>query len=385
MAQTIYYGDNGGSLLNLKAGTTYETGFNFNRTGAVNGNPFDITQLTKTGYTTPVYVGMPIAVKLSINGVPFPEYRGQVSSFTANTINITNPTYLYNITYSNTATYTIQIAQTCCDILDTTNFFSTLATQGGCSCFGFTVVPGTRFVGTYNPGAGDILVMTTDFCSGGNNAASVTYGPNPNPFNVTTSAAVTGAVQALNYNTTGCLAIIVGGTWQDVILSWRPSYAYIGTAQNVKDFTIPAQINGNVSIYGGSVINGGQFNGNVTLKSSTSTGVVPTIAGGQFYGIVTRDAPRTGFYNVIYGTATYGPTATMSLYADGRLNTSNIPQDPGFALGGGTFAPYITFPANTYPSPSKVLNGTPFGPTSGSIGALAASGGTLPQKAGFSF
>jgi hypothetical protein len=105
---------------------------------------------------------------------------------------------------------------------------------------------------------------------------------------------------------------------------------------------------GNITINnaGGSVpatefgISGGSFSGDVVLQgingSVSASSLLAEISGGTFTGTVTRS--QFPYQNKITG-GTYSPTATAT-QTDGIIDT--VPEDPGFAAGGGTFSPQIT-------------------------------------------
>jgi hypothetical protein len=94
-------------------------------------------------------------------------------------------------------------------------------------------------------------------------------------------------------------------------------------------------------------ITGGSYSGTVALTIPGGGALASAtigISGGTFTGKVTRPAPPTGptaLHTFITG-GTYKPSASCALGPGDVLEDANLPEDPGFAVGGGTFAPIIT-------------------------------------------
>jgi len=400
MAQTIYYGDYGGTLLNPIAGTVWETGFSVNQTGWVNNTEYRINQWLKTGYTTPFVVGQPVSVKVYFNGVLDFDFRSVITALTANSITTAANYALY---YRSTNTITINIAPVIVDLLDSSNYFSTVAATGcfscGCSQIQY-LIPGTRFTGTYNPANGDVLVLTSDYCNAGaDSVLGVNWGPNPTTMYAYASSTMIGPIQSINYSLAngGSNCVLISGTFTgQVDLSsaftfYQTSPAFPGPLGNVIQFgsySTPTFL-GNVNLWEGAYVSVGNFayGATVTLKLSTNTsGTPPTIAGGSFLGTVIRALPTlVNLYssNIIRG-GTYSPTAQMQLFADGSLDPSSLPTDPGFAVGGGSYLPIISFPNNIYPNTNIVLLSNTYGPTASTYtGAYVAPAGNSILGAGF--
>jgi hypothetical protein len=122
-------------------------------------------------------------------------------------------------------------------------------------------------------------------------------------------------------------------------------------------------------------ITGGTFSGDVIIENGTisAAGTGPTIAGGTFTGTVTR-LFNNGISAITGGI--YSPTATVTLNASGQVVPTDIPNDPGFAQGGGTFAPILNVSGNVYPAASNVKTGITYGPTGANYTGTFAGGTT---------
>ena len=104
--------------------------------------------------------------------------------------------------------------------------------------------------------------------------------------------------------------------------------------------------NGSASKFQAGIF-GGNFSGTVNLTGGDSA--IPSntcgygIFGGTFTGTVTRTQVQTIGDKINYITGgTYEPTCSLAFESPDSVNPKGLPTDPGFALGGGSFAPVIT-------------------------------------------
>ena len=324
---TIYFGDGGYSRLTNTA--AYESGFTVSPGGSV-------SYVTKTGYTTAAVVGSPVALKLYNGATLLAEYRLVITAVTSSQITVgpDRPT-----TPSGTTTVSVSIPS--CDLLDQTNYYSTLASQVCVECCTITV-PGTPYPHPLNP-ATDTLVLTSDSIYGTTaqeNTSSV-------PFNLTSSAAYSGPVQTLNYslnpvNSNGLIVDVnvIGGSYSG---QWDFAAGIVkaGTWSGIFNAWCAAQIQGSPT-----------FSGTFNLKAQY---VPPWVASGSFTGVFNRSptsvtAPASPGYNVasvdqtnIVTGGTWSPAATLAYnIPTGHLSTAALPVDPGLAYGGGTYTPVLS-------------------------------------------
>jgi hypothetical protein len=344
----IYYGDNGFTRLNFKY--PYEAGFSLVYT--VSGSYIYVTGMTKSGgFTTPVAVGDIIYVTTNNSTTPNPNspymYPVIVSGVTSTTISF--PTFSI---YGAASLYRYALLnQNIVDINDTSNYYSTLGTMVAypCGC-GSYPVPGTPYPYALNP-ATDTLIFSYPG-----------VGASPS------------AVNGNNIYYNGMYRVYNSGTWT-VPINSTASTNNATTIYNIGAYSLPwwfyQFINGTynapittglmairggtylgaVTLNVGAYVTGGLFTSSVTINyftdnfaSSISTLQVyqnsPTIKGGTFTGIVSRNVSYPNGFNFI-GGGNYTPTATCAI-SNGQLVTTYLPSDPGFAAAGGSYSPVIT-------------------------------------------
>jgi hypothetical protein len=127
-------------------------------------------------------------------------------------------------------------------------------------------------------------------------------------------------------------------------LTWLGSAAPMPTFIQAGLYSGTVTVNRSGSIVAGYGIKGGSFTGTVALQGGTLSTPLAQISGGTFTGTVTRNnnsLPSTRASNIITG-GTYSPTGTVHMAGGTITDPQNIPTDPGFAQGGGTFAPILT-------------------------------------------
>jgi hypothetical protein len=339
----IYYTDGGYTWPTWS--TSFESGFTTNRTGtALNG-------VTKSsGFTTSVAVGDIVVIYFN-NTNTFPSSGGlrymlRVTAVTSTKISVSGPitglfsTYIY-------AWVTLPTV----DINDTSNYYSTLATLVPCPC-GSYYVGGTPYPFALNPATDTLIFPSVAFGSAdlglfyylgvsnyADNKKCLIQVTNSGTFTTPiTNGGGTGTTQTYTYNNTPPWQFgLTNGTYTNSVT--------LGTVN-----AVGGTYTGAITVNNGGVVFGGSFSNTVTLNyynanltTSTVTSVIvanaPRIAGGTFTGTVTRSVSYANGFNYITG-GTYSPTATCAI-SNGQLVTTNLPTDPGFKIGGGTFSPII--------------------------------------------
>jgi hypothetical protein len=195
--------------------------------------------------------------------------------------------------------------------------------------------------------------------------------------NVATDTVIlAGFVHGTNNITTG-----PAGGWSGTI-NWLQAgqLGPINIAAGTYSGTVTIHIPARTGVPAGIGIIGGTFAGLVQLQAGSSTTNYASISGGMFTGTVTR-TQLTAPFNLITG-GTYSPTANVTLNAGDQVVPTNIPADPGFAEGGGTFAPVLNVTGNVYPPIADVLAGVTYGPTganfTGTYAPPSATAGPTP-------
>jgi hypothetical protein len=138
---------------------------------------------------------------------------------------------------------------------------------------------------------------------------------------------------------------VTGGTFNNSFTLAReygdgPSFINGGVFNGAVSFTGKAEPN--PALWNATEgIRGGTFNSTVAVRNTV-------IQGGTFYGLLTPYVPAIGAtrngLTLIRG-GTYSPAATVNLIKSNGLwipDPATLPNDPGFAAGGGTFSPRLT-------------------------------------------
>jgi hypothetical protein len=343
----IYLTDGGYSRINWA--NPYEQGF----TTDWNSTTKKWNTITKTGFTTSVAAGdyLIVALASTASNVWYEEAYCKVQSVTSSTITFVNSSLVWNTGGSYTKAW---ITKPVINIADTSNYYSTtyaiIPCPNPCGTCPPTYGPGTAYPFALNP-ATDTLILVPP--APGAIGSTNVFGSNVSvqtPFPIPPQSGFVGA-----------LALSNSGTWSVPISSVvnngsTQAYAVNIYALSGGTFTIPLTLTGlgiqsgtytnTVSVGVTGNIGGGTFSNTVTLTSVSSVSSItppPTISGGTFTSLVSRVNPSyTGSVlagNVITG-GTYSPTATCAI-SNGQLVTTNLPTDPGFKVGGGTFSPII--------------------------------------------
>ena len=220
------------------------------------------------------------------------------------------------------------------------------------------VTPGTTnwvALGAANNSVGTSFTANSSAPGTGTGTASGRRIPNP----ATDTVILTGNSSpiASQLITTGPSAANYPGGYSGAITCFSPS-DWLGLADPAAVYTgAVAMQNGQYAAHPNE-ITAGKFYGTVTLGATSSTGDpnAGAITGGTFYGTVVR-APISGLAGFFYGSitgGTYSPSCSCTL--NGLvLSPSALPADPGFAIGGGTFAPII----NVVNAPAILAAGFP--------------------------
>ena len=205
------------------------------------------------------------------------------------------------------------------------NWYLTLGTGPSCCC----TVPGTPATPAGRvPAPGDTVMMYGNATVAAHN--NITTGP---------------ANWAGPVDWAGSECLLEAGTFSGTITIDLPNAPGSGVSVGINGGTYTGTIDipyvnsmgvgsGNTGIFSGTFSSASTVS--LTGAGSTPTGKVG-IFGGTFQGTVTR----SGTTNIISG-GTYEPAWNPAFVSPNSLNVSTIPTDPGFAQGGGTFAPRVT-------------------------------------------
>ena len=141
-----------------------------------------------------------------------------------------------------------------------------------------------------------------------------------------------------------------------IILTTGPTGGYSGTLQNLPNMVsvthtdfefstgvFSGEFTWHLNVPGTLVIAGGTFSGEINNIPVNAPSLAVTIEAGDFTGFFSHafqlKVGSTG--SVIITGGTFTPAANIMVTGN-VVNYSGIPADPGFALGGGTYAPVLT-------------------------------------------
>jgi hypothetical protein len=205
------------------------------------------------------------------------------------------------------------------------NWFSTLGATIDTCCCAVAAIPYGKV-----PQVGDSVVLFGNAATPANNIIST--GP---------AGGWSGPVSwFINANSSTQLPVLGAGTYSGTITIGQSSslnYPISGGPNTGADFGI----------------SGGNYSGTVHLEypletlsglSNTSLYCIPTISGGTFSGNVTRlqiTLPDWWTVNRITG-GIFAPAVNIPYQSPNSIVVADLPTDPGFAIGGGSYAPVVT-------------------------------------------